>query len=919
MWGVLIFLALFAIISYIVLKGAYIEFKELGENYVDVFWTNLTLQYSIVFINFFVLYIIMYATNKGIKKGLKVFFDQEKKEMPKLPNKSISLIVSVIVSVIMGRILMPKIALFNSGASFGISDPIFNLDISYYMFMKPIISIFVLYFIILMVALSGYMALYYVIVFNIHFDGVERETLKKSSLMKKIVRNAKMVAIGIAILMLLNVQNILFQKFITLEDETELVGAGLTEATIQVWGYGIFSIIIIISIFRALNNFKASDIKKSMKSLMVIPAYLIGLFIITVGFDLLFVKTNELDKEKEFISYSINNTKDAYNINIDEVNVEYSGTVTLNETQKYQEVIKNVTVVSKEAVLNTLADTQTRTGYYSYKNATIGKYKIDGRERLVYLAPREIVNKSRTYNNKTYEYTHGMGEIIVSATNTTQSGTIDYVQNDISGKDNVINITEPRIYFGLETNDTIATNTTNKKEYDYTSEDGTEYEYSYEGNAGLELGFFDRLILGIRKGDLNLAFSSSINKKSKLLINRNIIERAKTALPNLIYDSKPYTVINNDGNIIWVLDAYTISNSYPYSSYINIEYEGSKQKINYIRNSVKVLINSYTGEMKFYITDRTDPIAMAYRNIYPTLFENIDNEIPKDIADKFIYPQYIYNIQAQMLKTFHNVKPDVLYRSDDLWDIAKYNTTQTTKSSGSTLGAYYTMINAKDEENSKLALVQMFTPSEKQNIISYLVGSYDGEEKLKLYKFSSDNSILGPMQLDNQIEQDKTISAELKSLNTTGTKITKQMIIVPIENTLLYVEPIYQTMLNESNIPLLKKVVVASGSKVAIGTDLNEALNNLLSQYAVNIEVENTDDIEGLIQAIIKANNNLTDSNKSNNWEQMGSDMKKLQELINTLQQMKEAEEAKKSEENQENIVNEEEINEEENLIQETE
>ena len=208
------------------------------------------------------------------------------------------------------------------------------------------------------------------------------------------------------------------------------------------------------------------------------------------------------------------------------------------------------------------------------------------------------------------------------------------------------------------------------------------------------------------------------------------------------------------------------------------------------------------------------------------------------------------------------------------------------------------MVKPKDS-SSTLGLVQMYTPEEKQNIISYLVGSYEGSNGvLKMYKFSTDNSVLGSMQLDKQIEQDETISSELKALNVTGTKVTKQMIIVPIENTLLYVEPVYQTMINESDIPILKKVIVASGNKVAIGDNLSKALNNLLSQYAVAIDVENTDDIDGLIDAIIKANNNLTESNKSNNWEQMGSDLKKLQDLITSLQTLRDEESKKTSTEN---------------------
>ena len=580
-------------------------------------------------------------------------------------------------------------------------------------------------------------------------------------------------------------------------------------------------------------------------------------------------------------------------MHIEEENIENSGTITNEEVQKNNNVINNIPIMSKESLLKTLENSQTVTGQFSYPNASIAKYNINGKEELVYLSTREITNSGRTYNNKTYEYTHGMGEIIASATESTQNGNIQYIQKEISGKDQKITISEPRIYFGLETKETIITNAKDIQEHDYTDENGIEHVSDYNGKAGLHLGFLDRIILGIYKGDINLAFSGRTSEDSKILINREITTRAKKALPYLIYDENPYTVITDEGKIVWILDAYTVSSSYPYSQYTNIKQDGVKENINYIRNSVKVIIDSYDGTMSYYITDRTDPIAMAYRNIYKDLFMDLDEKIPEDIASHLIYPEFLYNVQSEVLKIYHNVKPDVLYRADDLWNIAKYNTTKSTKSTGTYIEPYYTMVNTSD--GIQVGLVQIYTPDEKQNIISYLVGiNNNGENKLHLCKFSADSNIVGPMQLDKQIVEDEAISNELEALNATGTKLTKQMIIVPIENTLLYVEPIYQTMLNESEVPILKKVVVASGNKVAIGDNLPQALENLLSTYAVDIEVENTDDIDGLIDAIIKANNNLAESNQNNDWEMMGKDVKRLQELITSLQQLKEKEEQEK-------------------------
>ena len=914
---VLLFIAIFGVISYIQLRGSYLEYQELGEQYIQIFYTNLIYKYTIMAINFVIVYFIIYMTNRGIKKGLKPFFEKENKKMPKLPNKSLALVISAIVSIIASAVLMQKIMLVMNSTSFGIQDPIFNLDISYYMFAKPIIDAMLIYFISFVVGLTLYMALYHVIVFNRYFDGIDGKMFKQSLFMKKLLRNIMLLAVGIALMTIVNTQNIMQGKILTVNNDIDIVGAGITESTIKLWGYVIFAVIIVIFVYRALKAFKAEKTSKVLKNLAVIPGYLVVLFLAMVVFDLIFVNTNELDKEKNYIAENINNTKSAYNIEIEEKNLENSGTVTEEEVAENQNIINNIPIVTQDAVLKTVQDNQTETGYFSYRDANLANYEINGQLQTVYIAPREITSSGRTYTNKTYEYTHGMGLIIASASQSTETGNVQYVQKEISGSDETINIAEPRIYFGLETNDIIATNAKNIQEYDYTDVDGTDHTSTYSGEAGLQLNFLDRLVLGITKGDLNLAFSNEISDDSKILINRQIITRAKKALPYLIYDENPYTVVTDDGRIVWVIDAYTVSSSYPYSQYTTIEHDGIHENINYIRNSVKVLVDAYDGTISFYITDRTDPIAMAYRNIYPTLFVDLEEEIPQDIQEHLVYPQFLYDVQAEVLKVYHNVKPDVLYRADDLWDIAKYNSVRNTRSTGTYMDSYYTMVN--DDGNEELGLIQVYTPDEKQNIISYLVGTTQGSSnKLKLYKFSADSNIVGPMQLDQQIEEDEAISAELEALNTTGTRLTKQMIIVPINNTLLYVEPIYQTMLNESEIPLLKKVVVASGNKVAIGDTLSRALQNLLSQYAVDIEVENTEDIDGLIDAIIKANDNLTESNNSNDWELMGSDLKRLQELINSLEELKAEEDQKREELNSTTDNNASNLGENNNILENT-
>ena len=272
MFLVLAFLVLFAGISYIVLRGSYLEYLELGQKYVSVFSTNLKYRYTIMAVNFVVLYLMLYLTNRGIKKGLKPFFEKEKKTMPKLPNKSLSLVISAIASFVVSSMLTQKLMLIMSGASFGTQDPLFGLDIAYYVFQKPVLEFFAFYFIVLFVGLSIYMALYYVIVFNRYFDGVEGSMLKESLFMKKLTRNILLVIIGVAVLTILNTQSMMFGKILTVNENTDIIGAGMTEATVKLWGYIIFAFVIIIFAYRALKYFKQGKTNKVLKNLAIISS-----------------------------------------------------------------------------------------------------------------------------------------------------------------------------------------------------------------------------------------------------------------------------------------------------------------------------------------------------------------------------------------------------------------------------------------------------------------------------------------------------------------------------------------------------------------------------------------------------------------------------------------------------------------------
>lgn len=898
--SVIAFIILFAVYSYMSYRANYLQILEIGEEYLNVFEQKNNYKIKMFAFSFIILFIIISITSASIKRGLKPFFDDDKKEIPKLPSKSLAFVISIIGSSILTSALLDKTMLFINSTWFGINDPVFGTDIGFFFFQKPFIDLVLNYCTTIFIMLTIYTVAYYIIVFNVCLEGVDRELLMKSKLIKTLKVNAMLIVICIACSTFLDTYNIVFNEFISLKDSvsTKLIGAGMADVTIKLWSYRILGIVMIISVIFILKYIlDKKQTKKLLISVCIVPGYLVSIFIVMTLFNLLYVNSNELDKEKGHISNNIDYTKAAYNLNIDEKEYENSDNITEIDIIENSDILNNIMLVDDTTTLKNLNSLQTSSGYYVYRSTKLQKYKINGQDTLVYVSPREIdaSTDTTTYNNKTYEYTHGFGSIITYANKVDEAGNIEYVQKGFTSENNQIYVQEPRIYFGLQTNNTIITNSDNKTEFDYPVSATTSSEYQYKGNAGIKVGFLDRLILSIMNKEVNITFSKT-NNDSKIILNRNVIERAKIVIPELIYDENPYLIISDEGKQIWVLDAYTVSNQYPYSQKTRIKVDNGSKEINYIRNSIKVLIDAYNGTVDFYIMDKTDPIAVAYQNMYSGVFKDGES-IPTVISSHFVYPEYLYNVQAEILKIYHNVSEDVLYRGDDIWDYATFSTNSKTTSNAD-IAPYYTMV--KDNSENKVGLVVPYTVEGKQNITSYLIGTTDnkGNMNLKLYKYVSGSNVLGPAQLDKEIEQDETISKEIKSINVTGTKITKNIIIVPIDNSLLYVEPIYQQQLNEKNsIPLLKKVVVASGNKVAIGDNLKDALENLLSQSAVNIKVENTDTLEDLINTIIEANNNLKDSTASQDFEMIGKDIRKLQSLIDQLEQQENNEEKNKKEE----------------------
>ena len=405
---VLAIIAIAFLVTFIYLRGSYLEVKQIGENYLPSFWKDITYTGITFVINFAFLFGVFFFTNRTMQKALKIFFDDEKKEMPKFPNKSICLIIALIGSFATTKILLNSILLCFSNSKFGLADKVFNLDISYFMFVRPLINTIIIYLLVVVVATIIYTVIYSLIVLNKSFEGVDRESIRKCDIIGKVGSRVKLIAILLGLMIIFGmVQNIGNEKFLSIElsdaAEYQLYGAGVSDVTVKLWGYVILGVLTVYSIFRAYKSLREKSTRRVLGNLLIVPVYLVMLAVTLAGYQLIFVGSNELDKNQKYIEENIKQTKIAYGINISEENVPYSGTISDNEIEKYKNVINNIGIVSSSNVLQDLESSQTAKGYYTFRNTQIQNYEINNLPTLVYVTPREISNKNTTYSNKTYD------------------------------------------------------------------------------------------------------------------------------------------------------------------------------------------------------------------------------------------------------------------------------------------------------------------------------------------------------------------------------------------------------------------------------------------------------------------------------------------------------------------------------------
>jgi uncharacterized membrane protein (UPF0182 family) len=545
------------------------------------------------------------------------------------------------------------------------------------------------------------------------------------------------------------------------------------------------------------------------------------------------VKPNELVREQPYIVHNIEMTQQAYGLDRFVLR-EFPAETTVDATDpaNNQLTLQNIRLWDVKALHDTLLQIQGIRTYYDFPDIDIDRYQIDGSMREVMLAARELnVDKlpesSRNWINDKLIFTHGYGITMNPVNGFTQEGmpTLLLSNMPVQSTSPSLNVTRPEIYFGEMTNTDVYV-MTRQQEFNYP-QGASNNLTSYQGKGGIELGgLLRRILIAFDRGDLaKLPFSDDVNAQSRLLMRRAVRERVTTLAPFLTFDQDPYIVLGEDGRLSWILDAFTQSGSYPYSTQYNVD----GQPINYMRNSVKVVVDAYDGTTTFYVFDSQDPILAAYRAIFPTLFKDAAT-MPAGLRKHVRYPELLLRLQAEVYGLYHMTNPEVFYNREDLWTVAsEVGMGSSGEQQTQPMQPNFVLMKLPGETGAEFVEILPFTPANRPNLIGWIAGRSDGEHygTSIVYDFPKTRLVDGPIQIEARIDQNAQLSGQLSLWNQQGSHVRRgTLLVIPSGRALLYAEPIY-LQADRSPMPELRLVVLALQDKLAYGPTFEAALSSL--------------------------------------------------------------------------------------------
>lgn len=565
------------------------------------------------------------------------------------------------------------------------------------------------------------------------------------------------------------------------------------------------------------------------------------------------VEPNELERERPFIEHHLRFTRLAYGLDaIEEEDFEVDDALTWTGVQSNATLLENARLWDWRPLQRTYGQLQSIRFYYTFPDVDIDRYVVNGALRQVMLAPRELdlhQIPNPTWVNQHLQYTHGYGVVMSPVNEMTAQGLPRFFLADIPPRPRDVDLTveRPEIYFGEMTNHYVVVGTrTPDFEFSYPSgEDNVRT--TYVGDGGISIGsLFRRAAFAARTGTINLLLSDQIGPNTRLLFRRNIVERVHHVAPFLRLDRDPYAVVA-DGRLYWIIDAYTTSSAFPYAM------PSSAWRANYVRNSVKAVVDAYNGTVSLYIFDESDPIIRTYAAMFPGLFQAAD-DMPDALRAHVRYPEDMFKLQAEVYSMYHMRNPTIFYNREDVWRFARevYSTGEMTRTREQVMEPYYVVVRLPDEPEPEMVLMLPFTPSERNNMIAWLAARMDGDNygRLLAYRFPKDELIYGPMQIEARIDQHPEISQLLTLWAQRGSSVIRgNMLVLPIERSLLYLKPIY-LQAETGDLPELVRVIAAFGDDIAMHPTLEDALRAVIVGDAEAVDLGPPGSLEGVSEAV---------------------------------------------------------------------
>ena len=931
----LILLAILVVIfvgAVIAVYPNWLWFQNLG--FASVFWTMIVGKFGLVSAVWFFMIAIL-AVNLYIAQRLNPAGGQRPTaEIGGFPISGATLDNLILAGILIVSFFIASraseqwnmlLSFFNQ-QPFGINDPIFNKDIGWYVFSLPF-YMFIREQLLIMLLFAGLVAvIWYIKDGGVQFIGEvlladdRPSSLPKVKIAEK-VSNHLLVLAGIMVLLVawgyhLKVYGLLYST------QGPAFGASYTDVHVRIPVFRALMVISLLwSLFLIYNAFRPK-----MKLLLISGGvWVAAILALANGLPFLVqqvvVKPNELAKESPFIAHNIEFTRQAYNLNnIKEVNFEINEALSAEELSGHDVTIQNIRIWDERPLLQTYRQIQAIRLYYDFNNVDVDRYMIDNTYRQVMLAARELVvnqlpPQAHTWVNRHLIYTHGYGLAMSPVNEVTSEGLPQLMIKDLPPVVDIgLKIDRPGIYYGEKTDEYVLIKTS-AQEFDFPKGDKNVYT-DYQGKGGVAIdSFLKRLLFAIEFQDPQILFTTYLTPESRIMFNRRIKRRVKAVAPFLAYDSDPYMVVSG-GRLYWIQDAYTISNMYPYSKRSKNHFR--RIGLNYIRNSVKVIIDAYDGDVSYYRVDEQDPILRTYVQVYPDLFKPLA-EMPTGLKKHLRYPVDKFEIQVQTYARYHMQDIQVFYNQEDLWEPPD----EIYGDDRQRMKPYYIIIKLPQEDKAEFLLMIPYTPSKKDNMIGWLAARSDFPNygNLIVYKLPKEKLVYGPMQIEARIDQQTEISRELSLWGQRGSRVIRgNLLAIPVSNAFIYVEPIYLEAKQEvrqpvaapqsqsgvksqkqqavrparegstttASLPELKRVIVALGNRVVMEERLDRALSQVLGREitwskevsAVMPQTGATSDLSArALEYYYKAKEYL----REGDWAGYGRELDKLESILKQL------------------------------------